>query len=104
MGKEINARLELATKTTAEWAEITSPITKGVPCVEMTTDGKTRMKIGDGVNTYDKLPYVTASGEIVIIDDCLSESSENPVMNKVITDEFAKCLKTTASLVLKCSL
>lgn len=30
MGKETNARIELVTKTTAEWAEITSPITKGV--------------------------------------------------------------------------
>ncbi len=104
MGKETNARIELVTKTTAEWAEITSPITKGVPCVEMTTDGKTRMKIGDGVNTYDKLPYVTASGDSATIDDSLSEVSENPVMNKVITDEFAKCLKTTDTLILKCTL
>lgn len=104
MGKETNARIELVTKTTAEWAEITSPITKGVPCVEMTADGKTRMKIGDGVKTFDKLPYVTASGDSTTIDDSLSESSENPVMNKVITNEFAKCLKTTDSLVLKCTL
>lgn len=104
MGKETSARLELVTKTTDEWAEITDPIVKGVPCVEMTTDGKTLMKIGDGVNTYDKLPYVSAAAGSITVDDSLSEESENPVMNKVIAGEFSKCLKTTDSLIINCIL
>lgn len=104
MSKETSARIELVTKSTAEWAEITDPIIKGVPCVELTEDGKTLMKIGNGISTYGALPYVTALGEITTVDDCLSETSENPVQNKVIAAEVEKCLKTTDSLILKCTL
>lgn len=52
------AKVALVNKTTAEWdAETTIPF-KGCPCVEFTTDGKTKLKIGDGTNLYTALPYV----------------------------------------------
>lgn len=51
-------KIALVNKTTAEWAaENTIPF-KGCPCVEFTTDGKTKMKIGDGTNLYSSLPYI----------------------------------------------
>lgn len=51
-------KLALLNKTTTEWeAETTTPF-RGCPCVEFTTDGKTKMKIGDGINLYTALPYV----------------------------------------------
>lgn len=51
-------RIALVNKTTEQWiAETTVPV-KGCPCVEFTTTGKVKMKIGDGVNTFANLPYV----------------------------------------------
>lgn len=50
-------KIALVNKTTAEWAvETTVPI-KGCPCVEWTTDGKSRLKIGDGTHAFAELPY-----------------------------------------------
>ncbi len=48
-------------KTKTQWEAITAVPSKGVLLVEV--DGnKTNLKIGDGVNTYNLLPY--ASGDI----------------------------------------
>lgn len=56
--RTMTAKIALVTKTTAEWAvEATIPF-RGCPCVEFTTDGKTKMKIGDGTNLYSSLPYI----------------------------------------------
>ena len=52
------AKIALVTKTTAEWAEETTVPFRGCPCVEFATDGKTKMKIGDGTNLYLSLPYI----------------------------------------------
>ena len=103
MGNETSARLELVTKTTAEWADITDVIIKGVPCVETTTDGKTLMKIGDGERLFAQLPYLT-NGMTVTIDSTLSDDSENPVQNKAVSAALKQCLKSTDTLVLKCVL
>ncbi len=56
--KILSTKIALANKTTAEWAAETTIPFKGCPCVEFTTDGKTKLKIGDGTNTYTGLPYV----------------------------------------------
>ena len=105
MERETSVRLELVTKTTEEWAEVNSHIIKGVPCVENAADGKTYLKIGDGTSTFDQLPYVSVPGSSEItVDGELSEDSENPVQNKVLTAEIGKCLKTDDSLTLKCTL
>lgn len=54
----LETKLALLNKTTDEWeAETTVPF-RGCPCVEFTTDGKTKLKIGDGINLYTVLPYV----------------------------------------------
>lgn len=51
-------KIALVNKTTAEWAAETTIPFKGCPCVEFTTDGKTKLKIGDGANLYTALPYI----------------------------------------------
>lgn len=57
--KILSAKIALANKTTAEWtAETTIPF-KSCPCVEFTTDGKTKLKIGDGERLYKDLPYIS---------------------------------------------
>lgn len=54
----LTAKIALVNKTTTEWATETTIPFKSCPCVEFTTDGKTKLKIGDGVNTFTDLPYV----------------------------------------------
>lgn len=57
--KTLNIKIALVNKTTAEWtAETTVPF-KSCPCVEFTADGKTKLKIGDGVNVFADLPYIS---------------------------------------------
>lgn len=56
--KTFETKLAIVNKTTAEWAsEATVPV-KGCPCVEWTAEGKPKMKVGDGVNTWNNLPYL----------------------------------------------
>lgn len=52
------AKIALVNKTNAEWAAETVIPFRGCPCVEFTADGKTKMKIGDGTNLYQALPYI----------------------------------------------
>ena len=54
-------------KTTEEWNNETTIISKGVLCIEFTTDGKTLAKVGDGINPYSTLAYV-ADGAFSISD------------------------------------
>ena len=51
-------KISLKNKTTEQWAADTEVQTKGSACVEFTTDGKTKLKIGDGVNTFADLSYI----------------------------------------------
>lgn len=54
----INGVIILVNKTTADWAAETTIPKKGTPCVEWTTDGKVKLKIGDGVNLFANLEYI----------------------------------------------
>lgn len=51
-------KISLKNKTSEQWAADKDVQTKGSACVEFTTDGKTKLKIGDGVNTFANLPYI----------------------------------------------
>lgn len=51
-------KISLKNKTTEQWAADKDVQTKGSACVELTADGKTKLKIGDGVNTFADLPYI----------------------------------------------
>ena len=57
--RTLNAKIALVNKTTAEWnAETIIPF-KSCPCVEFTSDGKTKLKIGNGINVFSDLPYLS---------------------------------------------
>lgn len=58
MTQNKSAKVLNVTMTTAEWSKITQVIPKGLLCVEL-AGAKTMLKVGDGANTYDKLPYTT---------------------------------------------
>lgn len=51
--------LKLAVKTTAEWAALGHAPAVGVPCVEVTDSGETKLKIGNGIDLFPALKYVS---------------------------------------------
>lgn len=51
--------LKLAVKTTAEWAALGHAPAVGVPCVELTATGETKLKIGNGTDLFPALKYVS---------------------------------------------
>lgn len=51
--------LKLAVKTTAEWAALGHAPAAGVPCVEITASGETKLKIGNGTDLFPALKYVS---------------------------------------------
>lgn len=77
----MNVKVVNLFKTTAEWEQITDVITKGVLCVETTTDNKVKIKVGDGVKTYDALPYASE------VD--LSDYSTTAQVTQAINDAIA---------------
>ena len=69
--KTFETKLAIVNKTTAEWAsEVTIPV-KGCSCVEWTNSGKPKMKIGDGVNAWADLNYVSDDITAKAITDAL---------------------------------
>lgn len=71
-----NSKVLHVTKTTEEWASVTTVIDKGLLCVETTTDGKTKAKIGDGTNTFADLPYLQDG--TINIDDIIADINKKP--------------------------
>ena len=57
--KTLNIKIALVNKTTAEWESENIVPFKSCPCVEFTADGKTKLKIGDGINIFKDLPYIS---------------------------------------------
>lgn len=55
----MNMKVLNVTKTTSQWAQVSSVISKGLLCVEIDTNDKMWVKVGDGVHTYAQLPYIT---------------------------------------------
>ena len=56
--RSYEVKIALKNKTSEQWAADKDVQTKGSACVEFTTDGKTKLKVGDGVNTFANLPYI----------------------------------------------
>lgn len=71
-------------KTTEQWAAVDSVISKGLLCVEFTTDGKTKVKMGDGAKAWATLPYIT-DGTFDIADYYTSEQTDTAIDNKIAT-------------------
>ena len=67
----------LDTRTTAQWATVVRVIPKGFVCVELTTDGKCKMKCGDGVQTFADLPYVGGDLDMTQINEAITTALTN---------------------------
>lgn len=77
----------LDTRTTAQWATVSRVIPKGFVCVELTTDGKCKMKCGDGVLPYADLPYVGGDLDMTKINEAITDA---------LTDYYTKTETDTA--------
>lgn len=94
----LNTRILLCSGSTTEWASSTKVILKGEVALEFTTDATQppKVKIGDGVNTFAKLPYaVLTPGEIdTVIEKALEtfKGSIHTHANKEILDSIEVAL------------
>ena len=77
----------LDTRTTSQWTTVSRVIPKGFICVELTTDGKCKMKCGDGVQTYADLPYVGGDLDMTQINNAITTA---------LTDYYTKTETDTA--------
>lgn len=78
-----NAKVFLDTRTTEKWGEVTKAIPKGFPCVELADDDTIKFKVGDGIHTYEELPYIGA-------DVDLSDYPNNDDMEQAISDAVSE--------------
>lgn len=54
-----NIIIQFTVYTTSEWESHKSAVLpKGLPAFEALDDGKTKVKVGDGVKTWENLPYI----------------------------------------------
>lgn len=67
----------LDTRTTAQWGTVSRVIPKGFVCVELTTDGKCKMKCGDGVQTFADLPYIGGDLDMTAINNAITTALTN---------------------------
>lgn len=61
--KTLNTRITLKADTTANWAASTLVLLKGEQAFEITESGAWKAKVGDGVNTFKDLFYITMTPE-----------------------------------------
>ena len=76
--KTMSTKVLNVCKTTEQWATESAVISKGLLCIEFTTDGKTLAKVGDGINPYSTLAYVadTSIGDIETVLASVVEVTE----------------------------
>lgn len=59
MTKAMNVKVLHVVKTTSEWLMENTIISKGLLCIETTTDNYTKAKVGDGIKKFSDLPYLS---------------------------------------------
>lgn len=63
----VNDSVQHVVRTSTQWDERAIEfwvVPRGCLCVELTPDGKTKIKIGEGNKFYSQLPYITSEGDL----------------------------------------
>lgn len=93
--KEFNARIKQKRDTSANWEARNPVILNGEIILVDTNAGELRAKIGDGTKTYTQLPFSDEAlrslinANKVTVDSALSDTSTNPVQNKVVNEAIS---------------
>ena len=80
--KTLSVKVLHVCKSTAEWAAESTLISKGLLCIEFTTDGKCLAKVGDGATAYSGLPYLS-DGSFVISDYYTKTEADAKIDEKI---------------------
>lgn len=81
MAKTLITRLQQRNDTAANWTSANPVLAKGEMGIEIDT---LNFKFGDGTTAWQSLPY--ASTEETVVDAAFSDTSENPLQNKVVNE------------------
>lgn len=92
--KELKVRVKHAYLSATEWVSKNPILQAGEFGIENDTQ---KFKIGDGVTKWSNLPYVSGadSDSGITVDTAMSDTSTNPVQNKVIKAELDKKMAKT---------
>lgn len=93
-----NTEIYFDTRFTAEWNAVTKVIPKGYICVELTDDGKCKMKIGDSVNAYSALPYVGGDIDATQIDTAIAAALANYYTKTQTDDAISNAISELGTL------
>ena len=90
--KTFNTRVKNKRDTESNWENKNPVLLDGEVVVVTTTSGDTRFKVGDGKKTYKQLPFQDQETRDLIpsVDSSLSDTSTNPVQNKIVNEELNK--------------
>lgn len=94
--KELKVRVKHAYLSAVEWVNKNPILQAGEFGIENDTQ---KFKIGDGVTKWSNLPYVSGadSDSGIVVDTVLSNTSTNPVQNKVIKKALDNKLDKTGT-------
>lgn len=90
--KTIIIRIKNKYDTAENWTKNNPILLAGEFGIESDTN---RIKIGNGVSTWNDLTYIASGSEggAIIVDTTLSSTSSNPLANRIITDKITEIEK-----------
>lgn len=91
------------TRTEAMWKALSKVIPKGFPCAVFTTkDNKTvaKLKVGDGVNVFDDLPYIGGDIDIDDVNAAIAQALTTALANYYTSAQTDTAISSAISAAL----
>lgn len=91
----LNTRLVICNDTTANWGTSAKVLLKGEYAIEFPENGEPKVKIGNGVDTFTNLPYITNTPtEITSAINAAINASKHTHSNKAVLDAITASFTT----------
>lgn len=81
MNKELNTRIKSKKDSTSNWKDSSTILLNGELAVEESSNGQIKIKVGDGVNSWNNLDYIT-SHNLLIIREQLESDESIPILSE----------------------